>query len=114
MADIGGSQSDAFGAGIDHVRNAGRGNDNPITLGEAASTSDQGLSDTSARCNAEAATGFTPRSVLDPLTPSGNGMSAQDAARLLPGGRGSLPSPNGSGQDTYERSAMLRTIYGTG
>ena len=35
MADIGGSQNSEFGAGISHVTNAGRGNDNSITLGGA-------------------------------------------------------------------------------
>jgi len=33
MPDIGGSQRDAFGAGVNHVTNPGRANDNSMTLG---------------------------------------------------------------------------------
>jgi hypothetical protein len=33
MANIGGSQTGEFGAGVNHQVNAGRGNDNSVTLG---------------------------------------------------------------------------------
>ena len=53
MANIGGSQTDAFGAGINHLTNTGRSNESSITLGDA------GLGQTSARWD-----GMTPHSVL--------------------------------------------------
>lgn len=58
MADIGGSANDAFTSGVAHQVNAGRGNDNSVTLGA-------GLEATSDRWTAasqEAA--VTPHSVL--------------------------------------------------
>jgi len=55
MADIGGSQNDAFSAGINHLTNAERGNDNSITLNDTTSMADQ----TSQRWTAT-----TPHSVL--------------------------------------------------
>jgi hypothetical protein len=59
MADISGSQSDAFNDGLNFTRNSGRGNDSSITLGGAASSSDRGLDSTSARWSA-----MTPHAVL--------------------------------------------------
>lgn len=113
MASIGGSSTKAFGAGVNHTQADGRNNfANSITLDGDAGSGDQGLADTSARWNAAAGGGFTPHSVLQSVMPSGNGMSAEDAARQLPGGGPALPSPNGSGQDTYEQSALLSRLYG--
>src|ERR1700752_727542 len=99
MADIGGSSNDAFyGDGIGHAQANGRDNSaGSITLNDDAGGGDQGLAATSARWNAAAAGGYEPHSILAGLPGmSGNGTSAEDAQRKLPGG-GSLPSPNGSG-----------------
>lgn len=106
MADIGGSQNDEFSAGLNHLTNAGRANDNSVTLGGLQADSDRWN-----EMSSQAAT--TPHSVLQSVMPSGNGMSAEDAARQMPGGGPTLPSPNGSGQDTYQQSALLGRLYGT-
>lgn len=107
------SSNAEFAAGHTPLSNSGRGNDNSLTLNDSASTADQGLAATSARWNTEAGTGYTPHSVLAGLPGmSGNGMSAAEAERLLPGGR-TMPSPNGEGQDTYGSSSELGMLYGS-
>ncbi len=113
MADIGGSANEAFQSGVNHVVMDGHANSASITLGDAASSADQGLADSSERWNSEAGGGYTPRSVLAGLPAiSGDGMSAADAARLLPGGR-QLMSPNGVGESSYQQASTLHAIYGT-
>lgn len=69
MADIGGSQTDEFGAGINHLANSGRSNDNSITLGGS-------LQADSDRWNAESRQAATsPHSVLSTyaFSPSSDG-----------------------------------------
>jgi hypothetical protein len=62
------------------------------TPGDAASS----LEEDAAVFNSKVPGQFTPHSVLQGLPGmSGNGMSAADAGRLLPGGT-RMPSPNGS------------------
>lgn len=63
MAGIGGSNNDAFAAGVDHLTNAGRANSGSITLGMA----DQGLDVTSARWDS-----LSPRGVLNTAMGAGS------------------------------------------
>lgn len=55
---------------------------------------------------------WSAHSVLQQIMPSGNGMSQQDASRMLMGSTTNNkimnPTINGSGQSSYQNSAMLR------
>jgi hypothetical protein len=51
--------------------------------------------------------GFRPTSVLQQTRPSMNAESAQDYARVLPGGY-RLPTANGQSQSSWETSNILR------
>jgi hypothetical protein len=51
---------------------------------------------------------FEQHSVLQTAIPSANGMAAADHARMLPGLSRPLPSPNGSSQDSYQKSLLMR------
>jgi hypothetical protein len=51
---------------------------------------------------------FEQHSVLQTAMPSANGMSAADYQRMLPGLSRPLPSPNGSSQDSYNQSILMR------
>lgn len=65
MPYLGGSQTDAFGDGLNHVVNPGRSNLGSITLGDQASSADQGLEDTAERWNAASmSAATTPQGVL--------------------------------------------------
>jgi hypothetical protein len=51
---------------------------------------------------------FEQHSVLQTAMPSANGMAAADYERMLPGLSKPLPSPNGSSQDSYQKSLLMR------
>lgn len=51
---------------------------------------------------------FSQHSLLQTAMPSANGMSAADYRRMLPGLSRPLPSPNGSSQDSYNKSLIMR------
>ena len=62
----------------------------------------------SARYNAMVPRQFSQHSVLQTAMPSSNGMSMADyQQRMLPGGS-MLPTANGSSEDTYQRSLVMR------
>jgi hypothetical protein len=67
------------------------------------------LNQTSARWNNLTPAQFTPQSTLDSqaLRPSMNAESAQDYARVLPGGY-TLPTQNGQSQSSWSASNILR------
>jgi hypothetical protein len=60
------------------------------------------------RFNALVPRQFAQHSVLQTAMPSANGMSATDYQRVLPGLSRPIPSPNGSSQDSYNRSLVMR------
>lgn len=51
--------------------------------------------------------GYRPTSVLEQVRPSMNAESAQDYARVLPGGY-TLPTQNGQSASSWETSNLLR------
>ena len=51
---------------------------------------------------------FEQHSVLQTAMPSPDGMAAADYSRMLPGLSKPLPSPNGSSQDSYQKSLLMR------
>lgn len=56
---------------------------------------------------------FKPMSTLNQYKMSGNGMSARDAERMMPGMSGSqLPNSNGASGDTLETQNNLRMAGG--
>lgn len=72
-----------------------------------------GLADESQQFNDKVGRGFTPHSVLQGFSGmSGNGMSSEEAGRLLPGGM-SMGTPNGSSPESYDQSRMLRFVSHT-
>jgi hypothetical protein len=75
-----------------------------VTMTTRAST---GLTEDSLQFNAMVPGGVKPASVLQPLRPSMNGMSAADYRRVLPGGY-TLPTANGQSTSSYEASLPLR------
>lgn len=59
--------------------------------------------------NAQVPRQFSQHSVLQTAMPSANGMAASDyEQRMLPGLSKPLPSPNGSSQDSYQKSLIMR------
>lgn len=68
-----------------------------------------GLAESSAVFNSKVPGTFTPHSVLQSITPSGDGMSAADHARVLPGGY-TLPTPNGMSSSDYNAISRLRMV----
>jgi hypothetical protein len=105
--------NDAFNQGQFHTVNPGRPNSFSLTLGDADSSADQGLDDTSARWNDAVGQGYEPHSILAGLPGmSGNGMSAADAGRVLPGGA-QLPAPDGTSAGTYQQTSTLGVLFGT-
>lgn len=60
------------------------------------------------RFNAMVPRQFSQHSVLQTAMPSANGMLAADYQRVLPGLSRPLPSPNGSSQDSYQKSLIMR------
>lgn len=64
------------------------------------------------RQNAMVPRGFHQMSVLQQPLPSGNGMSTQDYARVLPGSAGGrpvvLPSKNGTSAQTWDSNTFMR------
>lgn len=76
------------------------------TPGSVASS----LNEDSAVLNAKVAgEAYRPHSVLQFAMPSGNGMSAADRERVLPGGY-TLPSANGSDEQSNHAVQMLRLM----
>lgn len=72
-----------------------------------------GLNKDAAVFNSKVPGQFTPHSVLQDMPGmSGNGMSAADKSRLLPGGY-QLPSPNGASQQSYEKARLMRLMSGS-
>jgi hypothetical protein len=104
MADIGGPQNDAFGAGVNHPVNAGRANDYSVTLGGAL----QADSDRWNAASQQAA--WTPHSVLAPyaFARSANGTDGQN---MLPNGA-YLGSSNGMSADSFDQNLSLRMAGG--
>ena len=92
MADTGGSQGDAFGQGVDHTVNAGRGNDSSVTLGGSL----QAVSD---RWN-----GLTPHAVINTALASSQG---DDGAfeRFQRGQGGYQPGSMSGMQDQLDQGA---------
>lgn len=67
-----------------------------------------GLAEQSAIFNSKVPGQFTPHSVLQGLPGmSGNGMSAEDAQRKMPGGY-TLPSSNGMAANDYDTAMRLK------
>lgn len=65
------------------------------------------LNQDSAVFNSKVPGQFTAHSVLQPfMQQSGNGMSAEDAQRLIPGGM--LPSANGASPESAKAAALLQ------
>lgn len=113
MPYFGSNTNDAFNQGQFHTVMDQHANASSITLGDEASSADQGLDDTSARWNDAVGQGYEPRSILAGLPGmSGNGMSAADAGRVLPGGA-QLPAPDGTSAGTYQQTSTLGVLYGT-
>lgn len=72
-----------------------------------------GLAQTGQKFNSAVPGGFAQHSVLQQALPSANGMSSQDAQRILPGmERGGrpvvLPSQNGTSANTWAQNTYLR------
>lgn len=73
-----------------------------------------GLAEQSAIFNSKVPGVFTPKSVLAGLPGiSGNGMSAADAQRVMPGGY-QLPSANGMAQSDYDPTMKMRMLGNQG
>lgn len=69
-----------------------------------------GLNEESMMFNSKVPGASTPHSVLQDFSGmSGNGMSAADTARKLPGGY-TMPSANGSSQESYQAAQMMRLM----
>lgn len=76
------------------------------TPGSVASS----LNAESAMFNSKVPGAFTPHSVLQEIPGmSGNGLSAADSERKLPGGY-TMPSANGSSQQSYQAASMMRLM----
>lgn len=104
MPDIGGSANDAFGVGVNHLTNTGRGNDNSVTLGGS-------LQADSDRWDAESQqAAVTPHSVLSmySFSRSANGSDGQN---YLPNGM-YLGSSNGQSADNFDKDLALRYAGG--
>lgn len=73
-----------------------------------------GLAEESAQFNDKVGkTLLAPHSVLQGFSGmSGNGMSADDAERILPGGY-QMPSSNGSSTESYNAARMMRMLSGS-
>ena len=101
---------DSTQAGTLQGRNASFSDGVQGTPGAVASS----LNEDSAIFNSKVPGAFTPRSILAGIPGmSGNGMSAQDASRKLPGGY-TMPSGNGIAQGDYESAMRLRMIGNRG
>ncbi len=73
----------------------------------------QSLESNSARQNSSAIHSYTPTSVLNQWKMSGNGMSARDAERMLPGMSGmQLPNMNAASGETLMTQNNLRMAGG--
>lgn len=113
MAEIGGSANDAFGQGLNHTQNAGHTNLGSITLGDAASSADQGLADTSGRWSSEGAeAAVTPHSVLAPYSFS-RSANGSDGQNYLPDGA-YLGNSDGMSSTDFENNLSLRMAGGNG
>ncbi len=100
MADIGGSANDAFGAGVSHLANAGRANDNSVTLGGS-------LQADSARWDTESQqAAVTPHSVLSTYSFS-RSANGSDGQGYLPNGM-YLGNGNGQSADNFDKALTLR------
>jgi hypothetical protein len=72
-----------------------------------------GLQQAAARWNAEAPHSYTPQSTLSQWKMSGNGMSQNDAQRMLPGlNSEQFPTSNGASASTLESQNNLRMAGG--
>lgn len=73
----------------------------------------EGLTQTGQKFNSAVPGGWAQHSVLQQPLPSPNGMSSEDAKRILPGmERGGrpiiLPSQNGTSDNTWEQNTYMR------
>jgi hypothetical protein len=102
MADIGGSQTESFGSGHTPMANPGRANASSITMGDAASSSDQGLDQTSWHCDT-----MSPRGVLQTALSAGSPAITTEAVEL---GQSSLGDQQDAdmAQQGIQRSMMQR------
>jgi len=103
------SPADAFNQGLFHPVNNQHANAGSITLGDEASSADQGLDASSDRWNSNVANVATSaRSVLAPFSfsraASPNGTASQNYIQ----GLGSLGSANGESQQTFDGNLRLR------
>lgn len=106
MAYLGSATNDEFSAGVNHLTNLGRGNDNSVTLGGAL----QADSDKWNLATQQAAT--SPHSVLSTyaFSRSANGT---DGRNMLPNGY-FLGSANGMSEDDFDQNLSLRMAGGGG
>jgi hypothetical protein len=79
----------------------------PDSAATATTRASTGLTADSLQFNSMVPHGVTPTSVLQPLRPSGNGMSESDYQRVLPGGY-TLPTQNGQSASSWETSNYLK------
>ena len=102
MADIGGSQTDEFGAGINHLTNPGRANASSITMGDTASSSDQGLDQTSSHWDA-----MSPHGVLQTALSAGSPAETDLGVELGQQAAGN-EGDAAMAQQGFQRSMMMR------
>ncbi len=98
-----------FGAGINHLVNNQHANLGSITLGDEASSSDQGLDATSDRWNEQVGqVATTARSVLAPYAFSSAASPNGTAGTNFIPGYGSLGTGNGESAGTLDANLTLR------
>ena len=87
-----GSQNTEFGAGVNHVTNQDRGNDNSVTLGGSLQADSDGWN------------AMTPRAVLSSAT--GTGLDYAGTQRIAgsyaPGSMGRFSDELSGGSDSYQ------------
>ena len=66
------------------------------------------LSNDSVRFNTLVPKSFTQTSVLQNPYPTMNGMAQSDYQRILPGMSKPMASPNGTSENTFEQSMLMR------
>jgi hypothetical protein len=91
--------------------NAGRTGQMNLGIQGDPNSAATSLNQQSARFNNLTPAQFTPTSVLQQVRPSMNAESAQDYARVLPGGY-TLPTQNGQSQSSWSASNILRMQQG--
>lgn len=102
MAYLGGSQTDAFGDGLNHVVNPGHENLNSVTLGGS-------LQADSDRWNSDVqSVATTPHSVLAPYSFSRSASANGSDGQNFTPGYGYLGNSNGQSADNFDKNMSLR------